>query len=417
MSGNSKHTATLSLGVMAAGFVGTLFLDGTSSWVRFAQSGFEAGLVGGLADWFAVTALFRHPLGIPIPHTALLPKNRDKVAKAFITTIQDDLLSKQSIMDKLSQVPLVVRLLRGAEEQLASPGARSGIAAISEYLITQLPLETIAAYGEKEIHKLLEALDMRALLDALLEQVYDRQYDEKVFDFVLDLSEQLVMKEEIRDRMGMMAVQALTHLKTNGFMQFALNAFVGYFNEEKLGGLIQQFILTGIEGLRMKDNANRKAVIHALRYWLDNPVHRDQMAAEMVNLKDQLVAQWNLGQKLLELLQKLQHRALEWVREESFAEVYVIPFASKLIQRIESDTELLNRLELGLREQIARWIEGNHHRIGALIKENIDRFDDETLIQLMEDKVGKDLQWIRVNGAICGFLIGIGLAAVKAVIG
>ncbi|WP_282941313.1 DUF445 domain-containing protein [Paenibacillus sp. RC67] len=417
MSGNSKHTATLSLGVMAAGFVGTLFLDGTVPWVRFAQSGFEAGLVGGLADWFAVTALFRHPLGIPIPHTALLPKNRDKVAKAFISTIQDDLLSKQSIMDKLSQIPLVIRLLRGAEEQLGTTGAKAGIASISEYLIMQLPLEKIAAYGEKEIQKLLEALDMRSLLNNLLEQVYDRRYDEKVFDFVLDLSEQLVMKEEIRERMGVMAVQALSHLKTNGFMQFALNAFVGYFNEEKLGGLIQQFILTGIEGLRMKDNANRRAVIQSLHQWLDNPMHRDNIAAEMNNWKEQLITQWNLGDKLLELLQRLQQKALEWVREENFAEAYVIPFASRMIHRIESDEELLNRLERGLREQIARWIEGNHHKIGALIKENIDRFDDETLIELMEDKVGKDLQWIRVNGAICGFLIGIGLAAVKAIIG
>ena len=417
MSGNSKHTATVSLGVMAAGFVGTLFLDGSEPWVRFAQSGFEAGLVGGLADWFAVTALFRHPLGIPIPHTALLPKNRDKVAKAFISTIQDDLLSKKSIMDKLSQIPLVLRLLRGAEEQLAAPGAKAGIAAISEYLIMQLPLEPIAAYAEKEIHKLLEALDMRSILDHVLEQVYDRRYDEKVFDFVLDLSEQLVMKEEIRDRMGVMAVQALSHLKTNGFMQFALNAFVGYFNEEKLGSLIQQFILTGIEGLRMKDNANRRAIIQALHHWLNNPVHRDNIAAEMVSLKEQFISQWNLSEKLMELLQRLQNKVLEWVREETFAESYVIPFASKLIQRIESDEELLNRLELGLREQIARWIESNHHKIGALIKENIDKFDDETLIQLMEDKVGKDLQWIRVNGAICGFLIGLGLAAVKAIIG
>ncbi|WP_028547720.1 DUF445 domain-containing protein [Paenibacillus sp. UNC451MF] len=417
MSGNSKHTATVSLGVMAAGFVGTLFLDGTEPWVRFAQSGFEAGLVGGLADWFAVTALFRHPLGIPIPHTALLPKNRDKVSKAFVSTIQDDLLSKQSIMDKLAQVPLVIRLLRGAEEQLASPGAKAGIAAISEYLIKQLPLERIAAYGEQEIQKLLDAIDMRGLLNHLLEQVYDRRYDEKVFDFVLDLSEQLVMKEEIRDRMGVMAVQALSHLKTNGFMQFALNAFVGYFNEEKLGGLIQQFILTGIEGLRMKDNANRKAVIQSLHQWLDNPVHRDNIAAEMANWKEQLLTQWNLEEKLMELLQRIQNKALEWVQEESFAEAYVIPFASRIINRIESDEELLDRLELGLREQIARWIEANHHKIGTLIKENIDRFDDETLISLMEDKVGKDLQWIRVNGAICGFLIGLGLAAVKAIIG
>ncbi|ULL17818.1 DUF445 domain-containing protein [Paenibacillus sp. H1-7] len=417
MSSNSKHTATVSLGVMAVGFAGTLFLDGSQTWVRFAQSGFEAGLVGGLADWFAVTALFRHPLGIPIPHTALLPKNRDKVSKAFISTIQDDLLSKKSIMDKLSQVPLVMRLLKGAEEQLGTDGAKAGIASLCEYIILQIPLDKLAQLGEREVEKLLQTLDMRSMLNNVLEYAYARKYDEKVFDFVLDLAEQLVMKEEIRDRMGLMAVQALSQLKTNGFMQFAMNAFVGYFNEDKLGSLIQQFILSGIEGLRMKENPNRKAVLNALRFWLDNPANKDGITSELDNWKEQLLSQWNLNEKLLELLQRLQEKALAWVRDESFADAYAIPFVSGIISKMEADTEMMNKLELTLREQIAKWIESNHHKIGALIQENIDRFDDETLISLMEDKVGKDLQWIRVNGAICGFLIGIVLAGVKWAIG
>ncbi|MDQ1911538.1 DUF445 family protein [Paenibacillus sp. GD4] len=63
-------------------------------------------------------------------------------------------------------------------------------------------------------------------------------------------------------------------------------------------------------------------------------------------------------------------------------------------------------MEAYVRARLARWVEANHHKIGVLIQENVERFDNETLIHLMEDKVGKDLQWIRVNGAICGFLIG-----------
>lgn len=412
MSGNSKYTATVSLGVMAAGFAGTLFIDGTP-WVRFIQSGFEAGLVGGLADWFAVTALFRHPLGIPIPHTALLPKNRDKVSKALVTTIQEDLLSKQSIMDKLAQVPLAAKLLQGAEEQLSTEGARASIAVLSDYAIRQVPLEKVAAFAEQELRKLIASVDTRDVLDRVIEQVFARQYDEKAFDFVLDLAEQLVAKDEIRDRMGLMAAQALTNLNAGGLMQFALNAFVGYFNEEKLGNMIQQFMLTGIEGLRRGDNPNRRAVMGTLRHWLDQTGNRDRIAAELEGWKEHLLNQWNLGEQLLKLLQRLQQQALAWVSEPDFASRTVLPFLSGVFRTIEQNSELLNRLEQGLREQIARWIESNHHKIGALIKENIDRFDDETLISLMEDKVGKDLQWIRVNGAICGFLIGLVLAGIK----
>jgi uncharacterized membrane-anchored protein YjiN (DUF445 family) len=412
MASNSRYTATVSLGVMAAGFVGTLFVGGPT-WIKFLQSGFEAGLVGGLADWFAVTALFRHPLGIPIPHTALLPKNREKVSRALVSTIQNDLLSKTSIKNKLAQVPLVARILTGAQEQLGSDSAKTGLITLSEYIIRQLPLDKIAVYGEQEIRRMLDSVDLRDMLEKAIQQVYTKGYDEKTFDFALDMTEQLIQKPEIRDRMGAMASQALQSLNAGGMMQFALNAFANFFTEEKLGSLIQQFILNGLEGLRMNNNPNRQAVMGALHGWLDHPANQNKIAIELEGWKSQLMDGWKLNEKLMDVLVRMQNQALEWVHREDYVETYVIPFISRITKQITDNEELLERLETGLREQIALWVEANHHKIGSLISENIDRFDDKTLITLMEDKIGGDLQWIRVNGAICGFLIGLILAAIK----
>jgi uncharacterized membrane-anchored protein YjiN (DUF445 family) len=412
MASNSRYTATVSLVVMAVGFVGTLFIKGPT-WVSFLQSGFEAGLVGGLADWFAVTALFRHPLGIPIPHTALLPKNREKVSRALVATIQDDLLSKRSITEKLSQVPIVAKLLRGAAEQLGTESAKAGIVTLSEYAIRQLPLDKLAAIGEREIRSIVNEVDLRGILQKALREVYTRGYDEKAFDFALDTAEKLIMKPEIRDRMGAMASQALQNINAGGMMQFALNAFAGFFNDEKLGSLIQQFMLNGIEGLRLHNNPNRQAVMKAIHHWMDDPANQSKVALELEGWKSQLLDEFELDVKLAALLQRLQAQALEWIHREDYVDVYVIPLVTRLVDEVCSNMELLDRLESGLREQIARWIEANHHKIGALIRENIDRFDDKTLIVLMEDKIGGDLQWIRVNGAICGFLIGILLAGIK----
>src|SRR3954451_8655861 len=101
----SKHLAMISLAIMGVGFVATMPF-GDSIWGRLLQGGFEAGLVGGLADWFAVTALFRHPLGIPIPHTALLPKNRDRMMKAIVSMLENDWLTKESIQGKIQQIKI-----------------------------------------------------------------------------------------------------------------------------------------------------------------------------------------------------------------------------------------------------------------------------------------------------------------------
>jgi uncharacterized membrane-anchored protein YjiN (DUF445 family) len=117
----SKYFAKISLVIMGAGFL--ISIPFTDTFIgRLLQGGFEAGLVGGLADWFAVTALFRHPLGIPIPHTALLPKNRNKMINALISMLENDWLTKESIQEKIKQFKITERLIQvGQKEFIQMP--------------------------------------------------------------------------------------------------------------------------------------------------------------------------------------------------------------------------------------------------------------------------------------------------------
>ena len=99
----SRKIAIYSLIIMGVGFIATIPFKGPIL-VDLLHGGFEAGLVGGLADWFAVTALFRHPLGIPIPHTALLPNNRNRVTSGLVSMLKKDWLSKESILEKVKNI-------------------------------------------------------------------------------------------------------------------------------------------------------------------------------------------------------------------------------------------------------------------------------------------------------------------------
>ncbi|MDP4087252.1 MAG: DUF445 family protein, partial [Bacillota bacterium] len=106
----SQYLASISLAIMGIGFVITIPFQ-HSLWGSIIQGGFESGLVGGLADWFAVTALFRHPLGIPIPHTALLPKNRKRITATIISMLENDWLTKESIREKIASIHFTEKLL------------------------------------------------------------------------------------------------------------------------------------------------------------------------------------------------------------------------------------------------------------------------------------------------------------------
>jgi uncharacterized membrane-anchored protein YjiN (DUF445 family) len=414
MKKEAKYIATVSLGVMGAGFLATL-PNAVSShvWGSFLQGGFEAGVVGGLADWFAVSALFRHPLGIPIPHTALLPNNREKITKALVSTVQNELLSKETIRARLEQIKFLERGLEIADKQLNNASLHKGLTTLAKQALNAIDLEKLTPLLAAEIHKALQDVDTSRLVKTLVDTIEEGGYDGKTLDFVLDKAAAWVIKADTRDQLGAMAIKAFEGLQSNGFMAFAVNAFIGMVNEEKIGGIIQNFALSYIDQLRMSKHSKREAVLTFIRNELHKLDRNPQLLAELETLKTKLPELFDLDEKLALLLTKLKEKAEAFVDEPDFVPLHVVPVIRKMLLSIRENPDMLHRGEDWIQEQIASYVEQNHSKIGQLVKENLDKLDNEKLTELMEEKIGSDLQWIRVNGAICGFIIGIGLAGLK----
>lgn len=414
MKREAKYIATVSLGVMGAGFLATLPTPVSSTiWGTFLQGGFEAGVVGGLADWFAVSALFRHPLGIPIPHTALLPKNREKITKALVSTVENELLSKETIRTRLQQIRFLERGLELAETHLDNEALHKGLSALAKQAINAIDLEKLTPLLAEEIHKALQDVDTSRLVRTIVDSIVDGGYDGKTFDFVIDKVEAWAIKSDTRDQLGAMALKAFEGLQSNGFMAFAVNAFIGMVNEEKIGGIIQNFVLSYIEQMRTKNHPRREAVLTFIRNELNKLERNPQLLAELEGLKAKLPGLFDLDEKLSGLLERLKAKAEDFVDQPDFVPQHVVPVVRKMLVSVKENEDMLQRGESWIQEQIAAYLEQNHSKIGQLVKENLDKLTNDKLTQLMEDKLGNDLQWIRVNGAICGFIIGLGLAGLK----
>lgn len=414
MKREAKYIATVSLGVMGAGFLATLPTPVSSTvWGAFLQGGFEAGVVGGLADWFAVSALFRHPLGIPIPHTALLPKNREKITKALVSTVENELLSKETIRTRLQQIRFLERGLELAETHLDNEALHKGLSTLAKQAIKAIDLDKLTPLLAEEIHKALQDVDTSRLIRTVVDSIISGGYDGKTFDFVIDKVEAWAVKSDTRDQLGAMALKAFEGLQSNGFMAFAVNAFIGMVNEEKIGGIIQNFVLSYIEQMRTKNHPRREAVLTFIRNELNKLERNPKLLAELEGLKAKLPGLFDLDEKLSGLLERLKAKAEDFVDQPDFVPQHVVPVVRKMLFSVKENEEMLQRGESWIQEQIAAYLEQNHSKIGLLVKENLDKLTNEKLTQLMEDKLGNDLQWIRVNGAICGFIIGLGLAGLK----
>ncbi|HDR7912522.1 TPA: DUF445 domain-containing protein [Bacillus wiedmannii] len=415
MSLQTKYIAGISLGVMGVGFAASIPFQGTVAG-EIIQGGFEAGLVGGLADWFAVTALFRHPMGIPIPHTALLPKNRKRVTKGLIHTLENEWLTKESITNKVKEMQLAQMVLQIAEREMQSDAVKKGIVTIAEKAIVTIDTEKLAVIIEKELKTYLHTINTSNILQVLVDQLVVQEYDEKTLDYILVKVKDWTAQDEARYQLGSLGMKAMENIKVDGFLQFTLKSFMNIVDEDKIGGILQKFIISNINSLQDADNSTRQLILAKIRQEIINVKENETLLQELENWKEKWIANWNATDKIKEMLEQVQQRAITFVKNEEFTDKYVMPFLQKQMNKIKEDEQTVQKIEEWLQKQVVTLVEKNHSKIGKLVQENLDKLDDKTLIEMIENNIGKDLQWIRVNGAVCGFMIGLVLEGIKAII-
>ncbi|MBW7457666.1 DUF445 domain-containing protein, partial [Paenibacillus sepulcri] len=213
---------------------------------------------------------------------------------------------------------------------------------------------------------------------------------------------------------GKLALEKLSEVKAGGFMGFALQAFGGLMNEEKLGSILQNMISNGIKDLMLKESTYRELIVREIRIQLFQLADNDE---KLNAAKD-----WALGriegesgeaflQARLEDLRNLALARLEEGRANGGRSLFRV--YSAIIRHLSREPEKINEWENRLLAYLIQLVESNHFRIGQLVKENLDQMDDAALVSMLEEKVGQDLQWIRVNGALCGFFVGIILSSIQ----
>ena len=409
----TRYIALLSLIAMGAGFIVTLLLP-YHPVTELLKGGFEAGLVGGFADWFAVTALFRHPLGIPIPHTSLLLKNRDKIARSLVSALENELLNKESIKEKLKQFQLMKTAGSALTRLAAKRSNRVGVLKLAHGLVARLPLETFAPYLQRAIAEAIRSTDMQPLAGKAAQAVVRERLDERALDYALRQGGAWAGKPETAYMLGSIAMQKVSEAKVGGFMGFAVQAFAGFMNEDKLGGMIQQLLLSGIRDLLMPGNENREKLLAEIRRQIGQAAENEELLERGKSWVLDKIEHPDSGRFLLERMESLRGSilsALEGEMERGGRRV--VSALRYIVRKLQAEPETVEGIERKVLAFVADTVEANHYRIGLLIRDNIDKMNDKELVAMLEEKIGGDLQWIRVNGALCGFLIGLVLSGIQ----
>nr|WP_251137592.1 DUF445 domain-containing protein [Exiguobacterium sp. s168] len=401
---------------MAVGFVVSLPFK-ENAWIFWLQSGFEAGLVGGIADWFAITALFRHPLGLKIPHTNLLPKNRERVIESIVHMLETDLLNKESIVAKLQHMTLADRVIKILRSILVLPAFRATVTELLVGLIRKLPKEAILEFADTRLTETIKAYPSQRLAVRAMELNEERRLDEWLMDQLLGYGQRLLEDPIIRDQIGRLAYTAMIDQEKNTFLRVTARTVQKVYSEEKLSLVIQGVLLTVIQDMRQVHHPNRLAILDHLRRNLAQLSIDEERLAKIDAWKASEVDRLDF----VPVIERAYDAGLieleRYMTSDAFWTERAMPMLSRALDDWEQHPTFKDSSDQWMKEQLVRFVEQNHQKIGGLVRENLNRFDTETLIHMIEDKVGSDLQWIRVNGALCGFIIGLILGAIKVFVG
>jgi uncharacterized membrane-anchored protein YjiN (DUF445 family) len=389
-----KRTATALFWVVMAVFVLAKIYEPRSPWLGFLRAFAEAAMVGALADWFAVTALFRHPLGLKIPHTAILPTRKDEIGAQLGQFVQENFLAREVIADKVHSMDaaqLAARWLSAPENSRRLAGhVTSALAAMAQVMND----EDVQGLIERNVAARIQATRFSSLAANILGIVMAGNRHQNLLYGTLKLVSHLVAENErgLRKKIGRETpwwlpravddaiYDRLVKVVDDTTADVRVNS--NHPLHEKFTGVVNQFI----EELRTSPDveAQEQAIKAEL---LEHPVVREFSASLWADIKAAL-----LGQSA-EARADLQATIAQGLTQ----------FGHGLL----ADDRLLAKLNLWAEEIAHYFISQYGHEVAHLIAATVSRWDAAAATRKMELNIGKDLQYIRINGTIVGGLVGL----------
>ncbi len=399
-----KRRATGLLVVMAGVFIGTLLLEPSHPWLGYVRATAEAAMVGGLADWFAITALFKHPMNIPIPHTAIIPTRKDRIGRTLGNFVQHNFLSAEILGPKL----LAVQPSRRIAEWLRRPeNARSlaGHAASALRSATEVVKdEDVHALLERSVIEPLRQRPIAPVLAKGLMLLTANDRHQQLLDRVINGLAGLIVENEpfIRGR-----IQAESPWWVPAFVDEKVHA--------KVVAGIQR---TLIEVASDPSHPMRRQFDELLTDWIVRLQESPEAIARADALKHQLFdhpTSRRLSASLWDEVKQVLDR-----QSESDADATPGALDRGLIALADGaleDEALLAKVDGWIVEAVLRIVDQHRHEVGRLIEHTVSNWDPHETSKRLELAVGRDLQFVRINGTLVGGLVGLILYTVSQLAG
>lgn len=366
----------------------------------------EAGIVGGLADWFAVTALFRHPLGLRIPHTALIPANWELMASRVGNMVGNQVLTREYVSREISRLDVGDVIARGAEHLTRADldAATRHIAAwITERLLA-LPAGDLGSLTRWLIAEWRIAPSLATALDVAREQGWDRRLIDGVAHVLAEAIKRPAAHEVITKIVDDLLARYRHSVGTYPRLWMGIAQLFNLLDRDRIVATLERGLweVASDPGHPLRERLAEAIADLAARLRTDaklaarlEAVKEDLLGAPFVHglVQDAVIA---VSRALLADLRHPNSGAVAWVTEQ----------LERARHRLAGDEALQEELDKGIKRMLLGAVERHHGRLATFIEDGVRALGAAGAVRLIEEHAGDDLQYIRVNGTIVGGLAG-----------
>ena len=369
---------------------------GAAAWVGYVRAAAEAGMVGALADWFAVTALFKHPLGLPIPHTAIIKRKKDQLGEGLGTFVRENFMSPDVIGTKLR------------DAQVAS---RTG-----KWLCEPVNANRVAAEASTVLRVLVEMLR-----DEDIQQVLDRMIVKRIAEPKWGPPVGRVLTSLLEERRQ----EALIQLLADRAFEWSLNSneiiarvierdsptWSPRWVDNLIGERIHRELVDFTDKVRRNpDHELRRSANRFLFEFADDLQNDPDTIARADAVKEQLMARDEVAKAAATAWTTLKRLVLEGVDDPSSTlRTRIADTVIRIGESLRDDAELRDKVDGWMVRAAQHLVSQYGVEITAIITETIERWDADEASRRIELHVGRDLQFIRINGTVVGALAGLAI--------
>lgn len=423
-NGKKNRLGTYSLIGAGAGFAAfetsiKFFGLGNPVW-RILATGFEAGTVGGLADWFAVSALFHN---IPIPflrrHTNIIVKNRDRLTKAASEWVQNELVTPESIGSIIKDFRICFEVVRHLESPKHFESFMKVVRDALRRMAELLDSKDTARFFEKVIKDQISEADIGGLLGRfIVKAVTDGDLDHFIDSFMATIRNTLADKEIDLQIRGMLR-NAINEYKSRGWLKNAGVSIAEHFQIIDVAVFAEaahNALLAEIDGMQEdQDNPIRSKLTMAIETFGKKLAAGDTKIHNTLNiLREKILQNSELTDSIQSMLSHFKGTVIDELSHSGSAFDRVIrKYIRDIFKNLKADPKMQERIDVWLKREAVDLLRTNKTFVGSIVEESMSKLNNADLAKQIEEKVGNDLQYIRVNGAIVGCVAGLILATLQ----